>query len=173
MGDRSRKLEGTNRGRAEARGAKPLWVSSRHSTRTRCVPCFFRAPACLRARSPTARNGHDGTTSRINRSGELRGNGQTCRGAGGACRSGAWRRKSSNHGARKYCDSISDIGYSHVLSISMDTCPLRMPLPVPGSRSLHLLPQHLPCSQSRQAPSLRRTTLRLCEPEKQVAAWAA
>lgn len=47
--DRRRKLEGTNRGRTDARGAKPLWVSSRHPTRTTCVPCFS-APLLAYAR---------------------------------------------------------------------------------------------------------------------------
>lgn len=38
-------------------------------------PLFSRAPVCLRARSPTVREGHDETVSRINRSDELWGNG--------------------------------------------------------------------------------------------------
>jgi hypothetical protein len=49
VGDRGRKPEGTNRGRAEARGAKPLWVSSRYSTRTTCAP-VFSAPLLAYAR---------------------------------------------------------------------------------------------------------------------------
>lgn len=112
----------------EARSRYGFRVGIRRERR----PLFCRAPACMRARPKATRRGHDGTASRINRSGELWESGQACRGAGGACRSGAWRRKPSNQWARTYCDSIRGIGYSHVLSISMDTCPLRMQLPVLG-----------------------------------------
>jgi hypothetical protein len=170
VGDRGRKLEGTNRGRTEARGADPLWVPGRHSTRT--VSSVFPAPLlayarCRRPRAMVITGRRPGSIAQASC-------GETVRPA---------EARVAHAGAGHGEENHRTMGRE---SSAIQSATLGTPMSCP-SRWIHVLcVRHFPsreavpviccCStrlvRSRQAPSLRRTAQWLHEPEKHAVASA-